>query len=58
MYFCINKTAELGAEILFLDSNTKLTPAISLYRKVGFKEIPVPEDTPYDRCNIRMQIKL
>jgi len=58
MYFCINKAGELGAETLFLDSNKKLIPAISLYRKVGFREIPVPSDTPYERCNIRMEIKI
>ncbi len=56
MYYCINKAAEMGLDRLFLDSNTKLTPAITLYHKVGFKEIPVPKDTPYERCNIRMEL--
>jgi N-acetylglutamate synthase-like GNAT family acetyltransferase len=58
MYFCINKAAEMGLDRLFLDSNTKLTPAITLYHKVGFKEIPVPKNTPYERCNIRMELKI
>lgn len=39
---------------VYLDSNTVLTPAIKLYKKLGFVEVPVPEDTPYARCNIRM----
>lgn len=56
MYYCINFCGEQGVQRIFLDSNTKLTPAISLYKKVGFKEIPVPENTPYERCNIRMEI--
>jgi len=56
MYACIHHAAELGIERLFLDSNRKLTPAITLYNKVGFKEIPVPKDTPYERCNIRMEL--
>jgi len=58
MYACIHYAAELGARRLFLDSNTILTPAITLYKKVGFKEIPVPKDSPYERCNIRMELML
>ena len=58
MYAAIHRAGGLKTPRLFLDSNTKLTPAITLYHKVGFKEIPVPSDTPYERCNIRMEIKL
>jgi N-acetylglutamate synthase-like GNAT family acetyltransferase len=56
MYASITKAIEQGTHRLFLDSNTLLKPAIQLYKQVGFKEIPVPEDTPYERCNIRMEI--
>ena len=56
MYACIHYAGELGIERVFLDSNRKFTPAITLYNKVGFKEIPVPKDTPYERCNIRMEL--
>merc|ERR1711974_485890 len=45
MDFCINFAKEKGATRIYLDSNTKLPPALNLYRKVGFKEIPVPKDT-------------
>lgn len=58
IYACIDYAGRIGANRLFLDSNTKLIPAITLYRKVGFKEIPVPTDTPYERCNIRMELYL
>jgi len=58
MYAAIYKTIALGSNRIFLDSNTILKPAINLYNKVGFREIPVPEDSPYERCNIRMEIKL
>ncbi len=58
MMACIDFTKEHKFKGLFLDSNTKLEPAINLYRKVGFVEIPVPEDTPYERCNIRMELPL
>lgn len=56
IYAGINRAIELGTTRLFLDSNTKLKPALNLYRRVGFKEIPVG-DSPYDRCDIRMEIK-
>jgi GNAT superfamily N-acetyltransferase len=58
MYACIDFAGQNGIKRLFLDSNTKQVPALTLYRKVGFKEIPVPEDSPYERCNIRMELYL
>ncbi len=58
MMACIAFTKDNKLAGIFLDSNTKLEPAINLYRKVGFVEIPVPEDTPYARCNIRMELPL
>ncbi|MFT7614525.1 MAG: GNAT superfamily N-acetyltransferase [Parvicellaceae bacterium] len=47
-----------GANTVMLDSNRKLVPAITLYNKMGFKEVEVPKDTPYERCNIRMELSL
>lgn len=54
---CIDKAKELGADTLFLESNTKLKPAISLYRKLGFEKITGPP-SPYERANIQMELKL
>lgn len=56
MYAAIHEASQLGATRVFLDSNRILEPAITLYHKVGFKEIPVPENSPYKRCNIRMEL--
>ncbi len=58
MYACIHTAGVNGIKKLILDSNTTLVAAINLYRKVGFKEIPVPEDTHYERSNIRMELNL
>ncbi len=58
MDYSIQFAKDMGAKRIYLDSNRKLTPAITLYQKVGFKEIPVPKDTPYERCNIRMEMRL
>ncbi len=53
----IGKTRELGAEKLFLESNTILRPAIGLYKKLGFEEVRGLK-TPYERCNIQMELVL
>ena len=53
----INKARELGGEKLFLESNTRLKPAIALYRKLGFKELPEYQPA-YARGNIQMELSL
>jgi DNA-binding MarR family transcriptional regulator/N-acetylglutamate synthase-like GNAT family acetyltransferase len=53
----IEKGRELKAKSIFLESNTILKPAIGLYRKLGFKETVGPA-TPYERCNIQMELYL
>jgi DNA-binding MarR family transcriptional regulator/N-acetylglutamate synthase-like GNAT family acetyltransferase len=53
----IEKAKSLDAERVYLESNTKLRPAIGLYKKLGFGEIIGPP-TPYQRCNIQMELRL
>jgi N-acetylglutamate synthase-like GNAT family acetyltransferase len=57
MEHCIDKARELKAEKLILYSNTKLLPAIHLYRKYGFVEVPIT-NSGYKRSNIKMQLDL
>ena len=52
----IQKAKEKKANKIILYSNTKLITAITLYRKLGFKEIPV--DGPYERSDIKMELIL
>jgi ribosomal protein S18 acetylase RimI-like enzyme len=52
----IAKARNLGAHKIILYSNTLLAPAISLYRKLGFVEVPL--DGPYKRSNIKMELVL
>jgi GNAT superfamily N-acetyltransferase len=47
----------MGASKVYLESNTKLAPAINLYYKLGFKKIE-GRYTPYKRCNIQMEYDL
>lgn len=53
----LEKARSLGAVKVFLESNTKLKPAINLYRKLGFEKV-VADPSPYERCNIQMETKL
>lgn len=53
----IEKARILNASSIYLESNTVLKPAISLYKKLGFKKV-VGHYTPYERCNIQMELTL
>ncbi|MFC0776572.1 GNAT family N-acetyltransferase [Flavobacterium sp. HJSW_4] len=48
---------EKGASKIYLESNTKLQPAIKLYEKLGFKEI-TGLSSAYDRVDIQMMLTL
>lgn len=52
----IIKARLLKADKIILYSNTVLKPAISLYRKLGFVEVPV--DAVYERSDIKMELIL
>jgi len=52
---CIGKARELGGTRVYLESNTRLKPAISLYHKLGFRKIAGPP-SPYERCDIQMEL--
>jgi N-acetylglutamate synthase and related acetyltransferases len=53
----IQKAKALGAQKLFLESNRILTPALSLYEKLGFVEM-VGATSPYERSDIQMELIL
>ncbi len=53
----INTAKEMGASKIYLESNTILKPAISLYHKLGFCKIS-GNTSPYKRCNIQMELNL
>jgi putative acetyltransferase len=43
-----------GADEIFLLSNTRLEPAIALYKKHGYETTRLGPHPHYDRCNIEM----
>ena len=55
---CIRFSSEQGWDKIKLYSNTILTPAINLYRKVGFEEVELEKDVHYERSNIKMVLRL
>ena len=55
--YCIHKAKSLNIKKLVLFSNTVLGPAIHLYRKYGFTEVPLG-DSEYTRSNIKMELTI
>lgn len=49
---------EIGARRVVILSNTVLIPALQLYRKHGFVEVPLEADGRYRRANIRLERRL
>lgn len=57
MEACISFAIAKKASTIMLLSNRKLVPALNLYLKYGFVEVPM-EDTDYERANIQMELYL
>ena len=55
---CFSKLKEIGVEKVYLISNTKLIPAIALYRKYNFKITFEGSHPVYSRANIGMECKI
>jgi len=53
----IDKALTIKAKQVYLESNTILEPAINLYKKLGFQKSQ-GVTSPYERCNIKMELKL
>lgn len=53
----IEKARSLGAVKVMLYSQTKLEAALAIYRKMGFKDIPLGEGK-YERADVKMELYL
>jgi GNAT superfamily N-acetyltransferase len=53
----IQKAKELGAKRVYLETNSSLTPALTLYAKLGFVSIE-NFTSPYERADVAMEIWL
>jgi GNAT superfamily N-acetyltransferase len=56
-YAAINKAKILGAKRIQLETSSTLMPAVNLYKKLGFIEVPLKE-SEYKRCNLKMSLDL
>ena len=54
----IHEARAAGARRLYLETNSKLEPAIRLYESLGFQHIPVERvaPSPYVRSNVSMEL--
>jgi GNAT superfamily N-acetyltransferase len=48
----------LGGHRVYLESNSKLAPALHLYRKLGFRDVAHPNPSPYARADVQMELLL
>lgn len=55
MQFCLDFSQGKGWKKLILYSNTSLENSIHIYKKFGFKQVPIDGTNPYDRGNIKME---
>ena len=58
MEAAVDFAREIGARRVTIVSNTVLAPALRLYRKHGFVEVPLESDGRYQRANIRLEREL
>ena len=47
-----------GYEVMYLETNSELGPALGLYHKLGFEQRPFPSDSDYRRANVYMVFDL
>ena len=55
---CIEYAKQQCTKTVFLESHTKLTPALTLYRKHGFLDVPGDPNSLYSRADIRMELAI
>ncbi len=58
MKHCIEAAKDMGTDKIFLISNRGLAPALHMYRKFGFQEVPMQTNNPYARGDIKMELIL
>ena len=58
MQYTLDFAKEQGFDKLIIYSNRKLENAIFIYKKFGFKEIPIEGNNPYARGDIKMEMTL
>ena len=57
---CVDWARAAGASRIYLESNASLTPALTLYRRFGFVDVPPDRRpaSPYARADVWMELPL
>lgn len=58
MTYAIDFAKQCDWDKIVLYSSTKLPTALYIYRKYGFTEVELETNLPYDRSDIKMELKL
>jgi N-acetylglutamate synthase-like GNAT family acetyltransferase len=59
LVFAIDVARRMGAQRLYLESNTKAASAVHLYEELGFRHLPGPAHaSKYSRANVFMEMPL
>ena len=53
----ITAAREMGAHRIYLETNSRLSAAVTLYRRLGFRPANGPP-SPYERCDTQMELAL
>lgn len=53
----LERARKMGARKIILYTNSALVPALNLYRKLGFRDVPVTEKG-YTRVDVKMEIEI
>ncbi|GAB3862065.1 GNAT family N-acetyltransferase [Hymenobacter terrigena] len=54
----VQRARDLGGRRVYLESNSKLAPALALYRRLGFQDLAEPNPSPYARADVQMELLL
>lgn len=54
----VARAREMGFETLYLETNSRLAPALGLYRQLGFVRKPSPWASDYTRADVYMEMTL
>ena len=57
MQHCVSFSKIQNLDSLILYTNSKLKNAVHIYKKFGFKELPLDKGNPYMPANIKMELK-
>ena len=52
----VQRVRDLGGRRVYLESNSRLLPALALYRKLGFQDLAAPNPSPYARADVQMEL--